>query len=222
MDTPHISPIGVPKKEEHNNNHNDAITLGTTRKFTTNRNAIAPSDMSQGDKPRYVHPYKLFNFTNEKFKDVSNLDNDKCLSPDYGKNHNFKDRNYRGNQFGVRYDVNKIFHRPNYNFQYSNSRLMRQYPQMVKNDPWFKYNWSNGNEVNPTINIINNRQDLYKNNWRSHPYFYYRDQTNTDSCENPIFTMPHFLEGFQNYNDKLWILFITVPIALYILAKRMK
>ena len=222
MDTPHISPIGVPKKEEYNNNHNDAITLGTTRKFSTNSNAIAPSDMSQGDREQLVHPYKLFNFTNEKTKDISNLFGDQCLSPNYGRLHNFKDKKYRGNQFGVRYDYNKIHNRPNYHFKYNNSRLHAQYPQVVKKDPWFNFNWGTHEGRNPSIDIINNRQDLHKNNWKSHPYFYYRDQTNPGSCEKPIFTMPHFLEGFKNYDDKAWIMLLLVPLALVLLSRNLK
>jgi len=217
MDTPHISPRPVEKKEVYNNNMNDAMTLGINRKFSTNKNAIAPKHKSE--KEILVHPYKLFNFTNEYCKDISQLYNDPCLSPNYSASHNFKDKKYRGNQFGVRYNRNKIFNRPTYDMKYHNSQLLTQYPLLVKNDPWFAYNWQ-GNQENPSLALTNNRQDIYKNEFLSHPYFYYRDESNSATCEKPIVQIPHFLEGFTNQcQANQWLILILIPVLILLLAK---
>ena len=220
MDIPHISPKPINKKERHNNDQNDAITLGTVRKFTTNRNAIAPKHIIM--KEKLVHPYKLFNFTNEYDKDISKLYNDPCLNPNYFRSRNIKDRKYRGNQFGVRYFRNEIFNRPTYHMNYSNSRLNAKYPVVVKDDPWFKYNWSvNQGEVDSdVIKETNNYQDVTRNFFKSHPYFYYRAQNNTEFCEKPIVQLPHFLERFEVNGNKLfnysWIIIVLLLVLLYV------
>jgi hypothetical protein len=219
MNSPHISPVPTGKREEQNSNQNDVDTIGLGKRFRTTNKAIGPEHWEE--RQNLVHPYKFNNFRNEKVKDITCLENDPCLARiDYGRFYNRKDRKYRGNDFGVRYDYNGIFNRPKYYFQYNNSRMNKQFPQIAKHDPWFAYNW--GKIVNPDIGIINNRQDVYNNWWESAPYFYYRDQVNEGSCEKPIFTMPHFLEGFENYNDKAWMVYLLIPIILVILVRYLR
>jgi len=223
MDTPHISARPVPKKEVFNNNPNDAMTLGINRKYTTNQNAIAPKH--KPEKQMLVHPYKLQNFTNEYCKDISLLYNDPCLIPDYSITHNIKDKKYRGNQFGVRYNRNKIFNRPTYDQKYSNSRLLAQYPLLSGTNPWFQYNWANNqqnqSDYNQSLTLTNNRQDVYRNYFKSHPYFYYRDQTSDKFCEQPITQVGHMLEGFSiNGNSGNWFIYILLLVAILYLWSR--
>jgi len=192
-----------------------------TRKFSTNKNAIAPKTV---DMPQVlVHPYKLNNFRNEYTKDISNLFCDPCLSPEYERLYNIKDKKYRGNQFGVRYFPTEIFNRDKYNFSYSNERLHRQYPEIVKNDPWFKSNWSaaSGNigPLDESDNITNNKENVNDNDYLSHPYYYYRS-VQKETCRDPITEMPNFLERFTNKtNDWVWVLYLIMPLILIAIAK---
>lgn len=222
MNTPHISAIGIPKTERMNNNQNDAITLGQTRKFNTNQNAISPTP-TKDEAQLLVHPYKLNNFRNEYTKDVSNIFCDPCLSPEYERLYNIKDRRYRGNQFAPRHFNNDIFNRNKYNFIYKNTRLNQQYPVIMKKDPWFQANWSSSTgdltPLSESDNIINNRQDINNANFQSHPYYFYRG-VHKENCNLPIVQLPHFLEQFaNNTNNKAWILYIIMPLILIAISK---
>lgn len=213
MNTPHISGVALPNI---NANNNIPFIFGPKQTLQVDNASIAPAPCDKLEEPvRLVHPYKLFNFTNEYDKDISKLYGDPCLSPDYSRMYNWKDRKYRGNQFGVRYDTRKIWQRPQYYQKYENKE--QTLPVVIKPSPYYDLN-ANNNDTD----IINNRQDIYDEYYRSHPYFYYRYTNTTDPkwLEKPFVQLPFSIENFANPSVlSIGISGVVLLLILYLLRK---
>lgn len=222
MDTPHISGVPLKDRENYNYKPNDrnTHTISVKEKLNTAEYAIAPSPMYPGlEKEVLVQPNKLFNFTNEYDKDLCKLFGDKCLSPNYGRYYNYKDKKYRGNQFGVRYNRNRIFNRPLYYQSYKNNELTNpESHSIIKPSPYFDYT---SPERVRAAEITNN--DMIVNDvwYLSHPYFNTRADTVAASSkwtQMPVTEIPYPIEKFGtgiNYDLVYLVIGILLIIAVY-------
>lgn len=225
MDQPHIASVPLPLYEKDNYRPNDSKTWNISKKTNTNANAMAPSSCNKLNVPyRMIQPNKLQNFTNEYDKDISKLYNDPCLNPNYSRLYNWKDRKFRGNQFGVRYDWNKIWGRSKYYQKYDVKDINKELPFVIKPSPWYNFNDGQPQTIlkqNGDIDIINNRQDVYNVNYQSYPYYYYKYTNATPESkwlEKPFVQLPYFVENFgiNNVNSIINLIVLVVVIILLI------